>query len=269
MTYVWIYLGDKDPHYFQPVVDFHRRQYPNMQSLYIRRPATSFKSWATIPEMRTFGFFDGPLSFWGLTAFRLFALGEIMEAHGLGACIHCECDNILYANPDEISQALVTAYGPRIAVCPLANSSATAGVMYVGDFDRYKEFTHQLVMLMRKGGQHTLNRIGGDMAPNEMHMLRIMAEDFPDMVQFLPTLPRRLRTYAAPDLPWLFDAGSYGQRLGGNGPYSHHFAGKRMLEGEIIPVWQPGRPHVIAADGETYPLANLHVHNKETEVYTW
>ena len=222
-----------------------------------------------LPEFHNFGFYDGVDSFWGRTVLRLWEVGRIMETNGFDTIVHMENDVFPWRDVNPLFSKMHEIYGDKIACTPLDRSRCTAATLYIGSWDKYREFMHQLRIMLQTPHRKLLDRVDPDIAINEMHLLRLMEWDHSELIQMLPVRPDD--QYA--DALGVWDPAGYGQHIDGipgvPGQPAHlkgTIVGGMLYRKEASLVWEQGLhgqvPYVINEHGLHVPLQTTHVHTK-------
>jgi hypothetical protein len=116
-------------------------------------------------------------------------------------------------------------------------------------------------LLAKHGGEHA----------NEMRMLHVLRA-----AGLARALPVTSEDAAATGAGYVFDPGSYGQFIDGwywepgvSYTNERHVLGAALADGRCQLVWDARRerPLVQGPDGELRPLANLHIHSKNLELW--
>jgi hypothetical protein len=198
---------------------------------------------------------------WRAAALRFAYIAALAEQWQLEEIIHFDNDVMIYEDPIKLLPRL--ANGNDIAITECNEDLLIAGFMYMRNEHAARVLACELLCKMET------------VDDNEMRLLRLVADDNPNLFSFLPMLPNM---DGANYFGVLFDCASWGQWVGGTHqdpgtPWAgdHHFVGKAILACEVDVEWgmdMVGRrvPFCVDIRGE-YPIINLHIHSKELDKY--
>lgn len=186
---------------------------------------------------------------------RIYYLEAIIAQGGYESVYHFENDVLTYLPTPDVKYATT-----KVLVTPMGHNLSTFAVAYIPNPTSIYRLCNELNDFLAMGENVIMECYEMDMV-NEMTLAGISKE-----VHNFQTLPVNTG-----DLQLLCDPGSYGQYLGGtnnhdHGPGyagAHHYIGKAILDGKIIPAMIHGKPFVLEVETDVFhPLFNLHIHSK-------
>jgi hypothetical protein len=186
---------------------------------------------------------------------RIYYLEAVISQNNYENVWHFENDVLTYLPNPNLSVAI-----DKVMITPMGHRLATFAVTYIPNPTAINMLCNQFNDYLTLGENILMETYHLDMI-NEMTLAGISTE-----VDHFQTLP--INTGGE---QLLTDPGSYGQYLGGtnnhdHGPGyagSHHYIGKSILDGKIIPAMIYGKPFVLEVETDIFhPLFNLHIHSK-------
>jgi hypothetical protein len=232
---------------------------------------------------------DGGHELWLTSAYRFFYLEEIMKSHNYAELVHAEADNLLYGKLTTALPDLRQHY-KGIATTPLSGNRVfiTASVFWVGSLQGMLQFNDYLLELgtnvsswkgylrwlrpyacCKQGGTDQDEHGNGikPFAVNEMSMLGYYHVLYPERFKLFPVVPEFEYVYfkhivdlhqfapngslvGGPTGGQIWDAGSWGQFLGGTAVHSGNdkrFSDPSHVAGQAMRV-DRCRPHMLCAN---------------------
>ena len=277
MNFVLIHIGNALPNYIYDTIEQLRKVFDG--NLYFVKSKSiqmnddfditfvDYEDLLDYPKMQEFKNSNHLQGFWDVTCQRLFVLESMMSKYNLDSAFHIENDNTVYINPEELD---VSKYVDSIAINPTGPAHSSAAFMYVDTLDALS-FVNDKMLHLLQHKEIVQQRFSID-AVSEMNMLKLLQDDYPDVVKCFPILTEG--EYATED-GIIFDCATWGQLLGGipNGhritakELQHHWIGFEVYtceEYEII--WEESDglrvPILIDKYGDRYRINNLHIHCK-------
>ena len=207
--------------------------------------------------------------FWAHTFNRLKVLSEHMTRAPKKPVLHIENDVLIYHDPLEYANVFSDIAKGRVLMTPLGNDHLSAAYTYAPTSKSMGILWVELCKHMGMGQKELVKHTGYHFT-SEMTLLDHIYKNHSGLIELLPILrgdPHYDRFNS------VFDPASYGQYLGGiqNAPGvawagDHHFIGKKINKGEILPVFEDGKPY--ATEGpDKYPINNLHIHSKQLKEF--
>ena len=205
---------------------------------------------------------DEPNPLWRAAALRFAYIAASADEHDYEEIIHFDNDVLVYKDPLELLPEL--ARGNDISITECNDELLIAGFMYMRDYRTAMWLCQAL------HGQMEL------VDDNEMRLLRLIADDYPNYFSFLPMLPTMDR---AAEFEGVFDCASWGQYVGGTHQEpgvawagDHHIVGRAITSGQVSVEWEDdeeGRsvPVCVTRKGDRHRIFNLHIHSKELDKY--
>lgn len=204
----------------------------------------------------TLALHDNPL--WYRSLSRLFALFAYTNAIQEDIW-HMELDVMVYGPFDILEEPKQTSF------VQATNVETIASIGYI-------KYAEALNLTASLGDYIRANERRGFF--NEMEILSQMQRD--GLISTLPYLPSHIGDPQVTANKYLFDPASYGQYIGGT-PHNggkpgwvedRHHIGRAIINKEIVVEFDiMKRPLVRTPSGKSFPLFNLHIHNKRTEEY--
>lgn len=236
-------------------------------------PAERFSDHQRLKQFHTIDFL--PSGFWSYTFQRLIYLEAVIESFQLKNVIHIENDVLVYKDPLIHFDAFKKNFENRVAINPVGERYATFAYGYIDSIQSIRNLNNEMMRLFGLGYETLKSIIGEDMV-NEMMLLKLVADERPDLVGYLPSLPYHPMYN---DFQSCFDPASWGQYIGGTRSGTdkgwtgdHHFIGREIKSGRYNTAWiREGiyKVPVITEGDKSYSLNNLHIHSKQLGEYIW
>lgn len=212
----------------------------------------------TLKTMNMSLFSDNPNQLWRTSIFRVFLVRDAMNYLKLKFCYHFDSDVLMFQSSkvfehliDDFDGLYITYHNENEVVFGFSRFGS------VKKIDKICDILHDVVFDPIK--QEEYSSFG---MANEMRLLCGIMKRNPDLIKTLNIFPNKDNI--------VFDPSSYGQFFGGThqghppGFFHHtHDIGRCIQSGDIIPLMIDGKPYV-KYDGKEYPIANLHIHSKNT-----
>jgi hypothetical protein len=199
---------------------------------------------------------------WRTSIFRVFLVRDCIKYLNLKNCYHFDSDVLLFEPSSKFEHLINDSDG--LSITYHTEDEVVFGFSKFGDINKIDEICNilcEIVFDEQKQKEYA------SIMPNEMQLLGGIYKRRPDLIKRLDVFPNENGI--------VFDPSSYGQYLGGTnnghppGWYgNHHVVGREIGEGILTPMIVNTKPYV-EKNGEKYPLANLHIHCKNTERFTW
>jgi hypothetical protein len=226
-------------------------------------PTYDLDSYSLVDEMHRLPFKrHEPNPLWRTAALRFGYIAALADHFQLEDIIHFDNDVLLYCDPKELFSKL--REGRDIAITPCNEDLLICGFVYVRNWCTLGALTAYLCDKMR------------EVDDNEMRLLRLIADDYPELFDMLPLMPSCTRHK---DFGGVFDCASWGQWIGGTHQNpgitwagDHHYVGRALNSRALGTAWDEdadGRrfPVCIGGGGLRVPIFNLHIHSKELHKY--
>jgi hypothetical protein len=199
---------------------------------------------------------------WRTSIFRVFLVRDCIKYLNLKNCYHFDSDVLLFEPSSKFEHLINDSDG--LSITYHTEDEVVFGFSKFGDINKIDKICNilcEIVFDEQKQKEYA------SIMPNEMQLLGGIYKRRPDLIKRLDVFPNENGI--------VFDPSSYGQYLGGTnnghppGWYgNHHVVGREIGEGILTPMIVNNKP-CVEKTGEKYPLANLHIHCKNTERFTW
>lgn len=203
--------------------------------------------------------FPSPPKFFYRAMERIFYLQAHQEKLKIDKFFHLENDVLTYY---PLSDLLIDQYFYGL-VTPLGDGVDTLAFCFFRN-NTLEYFSNKILKYIDMGEQNFCLKYKTDMF-NEMSCLRAFIEDN-NIISYFNTIPNSI-SISIKDM-MVFDAGSYGQYLGGtnneHGPGwygEHHYVG-RLIKNGLLNVYMKNKKPYVKKDNVERPLFNLHIHSK-------
>jgi SAM-dependent methyltransferase/beta-galactosidase beta subunit len=207
-------------------------------------------------------FSDKDNKLWRTSIFRVFLVRDCMKKLRLKNCYHFDSDVLLF-EPSSKFEHLINDFD-GLSITYHTEDEVVFGFSKFGiiqKIDVICDILFEIIFDEEKQKEYSVGM------PNEMQLLGGIYKRRPDLIKRIDILPNESGI--------VFDPSSYGQYFGGtdNGHPSgwygeHHVIGKKISEGSLVPILLDHKPYVVM-DGNRYAIANLHIHSKNTERFTF
>ncbi len=210
--------------------------------------------------------YPSPENFVQGTSERVFLLNAYMKKYNFHDVWHFENDNLIYQNVEGVMNALKkTGLDQDITCCYMGKEYLVFNVAFIRDPQMLEDFCVWYAEELKAGDEGIRAKYGMSMV-HEMTMLKAY-HDTLGRLKLFPSIPDR-----EPSLAGIyFDPASYGQYIAGtnNGhppgfvDTANHDIGCAIRDGDITAVnLVKGLGATVTTKTNTYPLFNLHMHNK-------
>lgn len=253
--------------YAQDYVDGHQIREVSIENLATDttlqkfREVSFFKVWGK-PQTT----YPSPENFVQGTSERVFLLNAYMKKYNFNDVWHFENDNLIYQNVEGVMNALKKqGMDQDIACCYMGPQYLVFNVAFIRDPQMLEDFCTWYATELQAGDPAIRAKYGMEMV-HEMTMLKAY-HDTLGRLKLFPSIPEREASLGG----IYFDPASYGQFIAGtnNGHAPgftdtvNHDIGKAIRAGNITDVHLvKGLGATITTPTNTYPLFNLHMHNK-------
>lgn len=210
-------------------------------------------------KMTLFG--DDPNKLWRTSIFRVFLVRDSIKYLNLDYCYHFDSDVLLFQPSKKFKTAIndfdglyITYHNEFEVVFGFSRFGNLEKINTICDILHTVIFDKKMQIEYSSGGM-----------PNEMRLMYGIMKNNPNLIKTLDILPNKNGI--------IFDPSSYGQYFGGthqgHAPgFSHHthIIGREIQNKKIVPFMKDKKPYVLF-DGVEYPIANLHIHSKNTQKF--
>jgi len=218
--------------------------------------------------------------FWTWTCTRLIYLEEFMRTLSIENVVHIENDVLIYESPMAHLSNFKKHFTDKVAINPIGEKYSSFAYGYVDNWQAMNFMNNEIMKLLSRG-YDALNQEIGEGMVNEMMLLKIIMDTYPDQVSFLPVLPEGPLSKGIEDFEMIFDCASWGQYIGGlpggeqkGWTGNHHYVGREIAAGKYD-IFGPGHevfPAIRARYGdskfgELIRINNLHIHSKQLSLY--
>jgi hypothetical protein len=198
---------------------------------------------------------------WRTSIFRIFLVRDAIKYLGIEFCYHFDSDVLMFQSSNTFEHLISDFDG--LYITPCNSDELVFGFSRFGGIKKIDEICAIFCDIVFDEKKQKKYSVG---MPNEMQLMCGIFKERPDLIKKLTTLPFN-------DEEIVFDPSSYGQYFGGthqgHGPGwygNHHDIGRQIGEGKIKPLMIDKKPH-IKYNEKTYPIANLHIHSKNTKQF--
>jgi len=209
-------------------------------------------------------------AFWFTTMIRLFVLYHFCKNNNINEFIHMEYDNLIYSDMTMLKKLQPSVYFTRVD-----QYKSSAGFVYCNSLIHLEQFISKMIKLLNIGEQSLYaNNVIPYFTPiSEMVMIDLIYKGTQNIIDYLPALPFEPADDNFNNLGILFDGASYGQYIGGtnNGHTKgfcdpNHYVGKCIIDNKLDVIFDNQKPYAVH-DNKLIPIANLHIHSKQLELY--